>query len=119
MSLPRVLSVSYDRELIHFRSLVLRNAGFIVDEAHDLQNALRLVRANSLEILLLCHTVPKIERGYFISDVRESKPLLPIVCIKAHPHILPIPGCLSVENDPVELLKCLRLAVEFPSRSLS
>jgi DNA-binding response OmpR family regulator len=118
MSLPHVLSVGYDRELIHVRSLVLRSAGFVVDEAHNLQGALCLVQLDSMEVLLLCHTVPRVERGYFIADVREMKPSLPIVCIKAHPHELRVPGCLSVENDPVALLKCLKLAIEFPCWSL-
>ncbi|HJY86781.1 MAG TPA: hypothetical protein VKE24_08085 [Candidatus Acidoferrales bacterium] len=63
---------------------------------------------------MLCHTLSKDEQRRLISAVREARRLLPIVCIKAQRHDSHEPGCVETEGDPVELVKSLKLAIQFP-----
>lgn len=79
--LPHLLSVGYDKALIYTRTLVLRGAGFHVDEAFNLKNALTLVESDSIDVLILCHTLSKEEQRQLISAVRKLRGLLPIICI--------------------------------------
>ena len=103
-----LLSVGYDRILMRSRSLVLREAGFQVDEAYNVLGALGLVKADSIDVLVLCHTLSKDDRRRLIHGAREARRRLPILCITRQAHDLPEAGCVAVENDPAELVKCLR-----------
>jgi DNA-binding response OmpR family regulator len=106
-----LLSVGYDPILMRSRSLVLRDAGFRVDEAYNVRGALDLVTSDSVDALVICHTLCKDDQRRLISGAREARRLLPIVCITTQGHELPEQGCVSVESDPVELVKSVRQAL--------
>jgi DNA-binding response OmpR family regulator len=111
MAVPHLLSVGYDKSLMHSRALVLRQAGFIVDLAFNLKGALALVKADSIDLLILCHTVSKKEQRQMIAAVRAQRKLLPIVCVNALDRDVSPQGCINTRNDPVELLDAVRRAI--------
>jgi len=110
MVIPHLLSVGYDPLLMRTRSFVLREAGFTVDEAYNLNGALGLLMSDSIDAVLLCHTVPKDKQRSFIAAAHRERRLLPIICIKSQDHEGNQQGCLSVGSDPDELLEAVKLA---------
>jgi len=114
MVIPHLLSVGYDPLLMRTRSFVLRQAGFTVDEAYNLNGALGLLKSDSIDAVLLCHTVPNDKQRRFISAARRERRLLPIICIKAQDHEGQQPDCVSVRSDPDELLAAVKLAAIRP-----
>jgi CheY-like chemotaxis protein len=117
MLFPHLLSVGYDPLLMRTRSLLLRQAGFSVDEAYNLNGALGLLKTDSIDAVLLCHTIPKDKQHLFIAAARGLRRLLPIICIQAHDHDGRQQGCVSVGSDPVELLEAIKLAAIPPEHS--
>lgn len=111
MILPRILSIGLDQFLMGARSRLLRQAGFVVDEAYNLNAALALVASDLVDILVLCHTIPGNEQRWLISQVRNERWLIPIICIHMRDYELAENGCVRVSNDPVELLDAVKAAI--------
>ena len=102
-----ILSMGYDPHLMSVRTLLLRGAGYVVDEAYDRAAALSRAQCDTVDALLICHAVPKSDKQWLIANVREKRRLLPILCLTVGPFELPGDGCVAVENDPEELLNTL------------
>jgi len=117
MLIPHLLSVGYDPVLMQTRSLLLRQAGFTVDEAYNLNGAFARVKSDSIDAVLLCHTVPQDEQRSFISAARQLRRMLPIICIQAHDHDVHQHNCLSVGSDPAQLLEAIKLTAIPPAHS--
>jgi hypothetical protein len=109
---PCVLSMGCDLHLMMARTLLLKSAGYVVDEAYDRTAAFSRAQCDSVDALLICHTVPKSERRWLIANVREKRRLLPILCLTLGFYELPDKECIGVENDPEELLNALRWAIK-------
>lgn len=117
MPSPHILSVGKDSTLMSTRTLLLRNAGYAVQEAYTLDKAKDLIHADSIDVTLLCHTVPEREQRLLIYLVREKRRLMPILCIRSNTHES-VPGaCTAVDNDPEALLQSLKSAVQSPGAS--
>jgi DNA-binding response OmpR family regulator len=89
--------------------MVLRNAGYVVEEAYSLGNALRLVPSDALDLVLICHTVPASHQDRLIKAVRERRRLMPVLCITAYDGGAQ-KECVNVENSPYALIDAVRLA---------
>lgn len=76
-----ILSMGYDPHLMSVRTLLLRGAGYVVDEAYDRAAALSRAQCDTVDALLICHTVPKSDKRWLIANVREKRRLLPILCL--------------------------------------
>jgi DNA-binding response OmpR family regulator len=109
---PCILSMGHDPDLMIVRTLILRRAGYVVEEVRERTAALSRAQCDSVDLLLICHTVPKVETQWLIANVRETRKLMPILCLGIHE--VPDDGCIGVENDPEELLNALRQAIELP-----
>lgn len=114
MAAFHILSAGYDRELMQTRSMLLRHAGFVVDEAYTLAGVLSLVTSDSIDAVLLCHTIPRNECRWLISSIRDVRRLLPIICIKAGIYDSPQDECLITTNEPADLLAVLGRATQTP-----
>ena len=114
----QVLSVGYDRSLMKSRSLLLRNVGYVVTEAYSRHQALAQVRANSVDVMLICHTVPEAEKRALLSAVRKQRLLVSILCISGSDFLFSSgEGFTVVSNAPAELLAAIDAAVkEAPGR---
>jgi CheY-like chemotaxis protein len=111
MAAPRVLAVGKDPILMASRTLLLRNAGYAVEEAHTMDKAIVLVEADSIDLTIICHTVPKSEQTVLISFVREKRRLMPVLCIRSLAIELAPRTCISVQNERVALLNAIELAI--------
>ena|SRR6476660_8384375 len=111
---PCILSMGYDPDLMIVRTLILRRAGYAVDEVFERTAALSRAQCDSVDLLLICHTVPRVETQWLIANVRKKRKLMPILCLTLGFHEAPDDGCIGVENDPEELLNALRRAIELP-----
>lgn len=86
-ALPHILLVGKDPTLMSSRTLRLLNAGYAVREAYTLDRAKDLALSDSIDVTLLCHTVPEREKRILISLVRKKRNLMPVLCIRSNRHV--------------------------------
>jgi len=113
---PHILSVGNNPTLMSSRTLILRSAGYAVEEAYTVSKAITLVEADSIDAVLICHTIPKDGRQILITVVREKRRLMPVLCIRSYAYETAPRTCIAVDNDPEALLKTLKLATTPPTR---
>ena len=94
--------------------MLLRHAGFVVDEAYNPLGILGVVKADSVDAVILCHTIPGDEQQWLISAMRKARRLLPIICIKANAYDSPQEDCLISTTEPDDLLGAIRDAIQYP-----
>ena len=82
-----ILSVGKDPALMSSRTMLLLKAGYAVQEAFTLDKAKVLVHSDSIDVTLLCHTVPERDQRLLIYLAREEKRLMPILCIRSYRHL--------------------------------
>jgi hypothetical protein len=99
------------------RTLLLRTAGYDVQEAYTLDKAKELVYSDSIDVTLLCHTVPEGEQRLLIYYVRQKSNLMPVLCIRSNTHESVPRTCAAVDNDPESLLQALKSVVQSPGAS--
>jgi|1185.fasta_scaffold01206_3 CheY-like chemotaxis protein len=93
------------------RSMVLRNAGYIVEEAYSLRDALSLIPSDTVDLVLVCHSVPASEQDKLIYAVRKQRKLMPVLCITAYDGGAQ-GKCVNVENSPHALIDAVHLAAQ-------
>ena len=111
---PHILSVGKDPTLMSSRTMLLLNAGYAVQEALTLDKAKDLVHSGSIDVTLLCHTVPERDQRLLIYLVREKRRLMPILCIRSHDHESVPRACIAVDNGPEALLQTLKSVIQSP-----
>ena len=62
MSLTIVLSIGFDPSLLETRSLVLQSAGYMVESASSLKEAVNRFQSGDFDLVLLCRSVPRKDR---------------------------------------------------------
>jgi CheY-like chemotaxis protein len=107
---PHILSVGNNPILMSSRSLLLRNAGYAVDETYTVDKAISLLEADSIDAVLICHTVPKHDQQVLIAAIREKRRLMPVLCIRFNGYETAPRTCVAVDNDPEVLLNSVKLA---------
>jgi CheY-like chemotaxis protein len=90
--------------------MILRSAGYAVDEAYTVEMAIKLVDQDSVDVALVCHTIPRPEQNVLISTIRAKRRLMPILCIRSYAFETVPPTCIAIENEPEALLNALRQA---------
>jgi hypothetical protein len=105
--------MGHDPNLMSIRTLLLRTAGYVVDEAYDRVAALSRAQCDTVDALLICHTVSESERRWLAINVRRDRALMPILCLTLGIHELVGDGCIAVPNEPEELISALTQALKF------
>lgn len=108
---PNILSVGSDLSLMSSRSLILRAAGYRVEEAYTVDKAINLVAEDFIDAMLICHTVARNDQQTLISAARKKRSLLPILCIRSYHYESPPRTCVAIDNDPELLLNAVRKAL--------
>jgi len=107
-----LLSFGYDKIVLLTRSMVLRGAGYTVEEVYRWHEAFSRAQSDFIDALLLCHTVPAAEQKSMITGIRAKRALLPIFCVVRESVFDPVTeGCIAVDPSPEELLEGLRAAL--------
>ena|GEM_PF-5732482 len=120
ISAIRVLAFGYDRMLVAVRTSVLRQSGYEVEEAFSLIEALPRAQSDSIDAILICHSVPDGEIGKLAAVVRQTRLRMPILCIRTHQYGFAPRSCVPVDNTPAAILRALQAAVQSykpPNRS--
>jgi CheY-like chemotaxis protein len=117
MQRSSILEVGHATELLKTRSLVLRAAGYHVMEETDIQRAFALAQSDHIDLVLLCHSINRKEAFWLARVLRESRSLLPILCVvNNYSDDIP-PGCWSSLAAPEELLATLEELFQQPATS--
>ena len=76
-----VLTISRDLNLQHTRSLLLWDAGFDVIESRSEEDFIRIIesRPGAIDLLVICHTLPKTSRKSVAKRARAERPAIPIL----------------------------------------
>ena len=107
-----LLSFGYDKIMLLTRSMVLRRAGFDVEEVCRWYDAFNRAQADVVDALLLCHTVPVEEQISLIKRIRANRRLLPIFCVVRESYFDPsAEGCIPIDSAPEDLVAGLRAAL--------
>ena len=81
MRLAVVLAVGFDSSLMRTRSLVLQSAGYIVESASSLREAVDRFQTGDFDLVLLCHSVPMKDRDHLTCLIRATGSLTPVISI--------------------------------------
>jgi CheY-like chemotaxis protein len=112
---PHVLSVGNNPSLMASRTLILRGAGYLVEEAYTVDKAINLVAEDFIDAMLICHTVPRKGQQILISAARRKRSLMPILCLRSYDYESVPRTCIAVDNDPEALLNAVRKALTPPA----
>jgi hypothetical protein len=115
MATPRILSIGKDATLMSKRKSLLLAAGYAVEEADSVDEAISLATLDSIDATIICHTVFQTERHLFISTVRQQNQLLPILCLRSYPYQPAPQTCIAIENEPEVLLNAIAKATRRPA----
>jgi CheY-like chemotaxis protein len=80
-TLAVILAVGHDPLLSETRSSILRAAGYLVESASSIGQAIDLFRDGDFDLVVLCHSIPAQERDLFLRLIRAYGSSVPIVCI--------------------------------------
>src|ERR1044071_1009503 len=112
---PHILSVGKNPTLMSSRSLILRNAGYLVDEAYSVDKAINLVEADAIDAVLICHSVTRNEQQALISTARKKRRLMPVLCIRSYAYESAPQTCIPVDNEPEVLLNTVKMVTKPPT----
>jgi CheY-like chemotaxis protein len=105
MSLTIVLSIGFDPSLLEIRSLVLQSAGYMVESASSLKEAVNRFQSGDFDLVLLCRSVPRRDRDHLI---RASGSRIPIVSIAGNLGERDAFANATLEDGPNNLLAGIR-----------
>ncbi len=83
LQLPGILIVDDEESIRHVIRLYLQNAGFVVYEAADGEEALELFYAKPIQLVVLDLLLPGINGIELCTEMREERPDLPILMVTA------------------------------------
>ena len=108
MSLTIVLSIGFDPSLLETRSLVLQSAGYMVESASSLKEAVNRFQSGDFDLVLLCRSVPGKNRDHLTSLIRASGSRIPIVSIAGNLGERDAFANATLEDGPNNLLAGIR-----------
>jgi DNA-binding response OmpR family regulator len=105
-----ILTISRDRPLQNTRTLILERAGYSVSAALNDKDAVAFIEApNTIDLVLMCHSVPEASRVFLVTRIKELKPKLPILMLYNgyDPTEAKVDGSLHSFETPESMLKMI------------
>jgi DNA-binding response OmpR family regulator len=68
--MPRILSISYDKALLHTRELMLSREGFEVESAVGFSAALQACEKGEFDLMIMGHSIPPEDKAAIIKQLR-------------------------------------------------
>src|SRR5271156_3063210 len=81
MSRPVILSVGENRTLLEARNIILRAAGYMVESARSLKQAIDQCLARDFDVVIMCHSVSSKDRDCLTCWIRASGSLTRVVSV--------------------------------------
>jgi CheY-like chemotaxis protein len=107
MQIAVVLTVGFDSSLMRTRSLVLQSAGYIVESASSLKEAVARFRAGDFDLVLLCHSIPMKDRDHLTCLIRATGSLTPVISIARNLGACDAFVNATLEDGPNKFLACI------------
>jgi DNA-binding NtrC family response regulator len=104
MPLNLVLSIGLDSSLLETRNMVLHSAGYIVESASSVKEAVHRFLAGDFDLVILCHTISTRERDRLACLIRASGSHTPLISITVKPGQCDLFANATIENTPNKLL---------------
>src|SRR5277367_1337889 len=76
-----ILSVGENRTLLETRNIILRAAGYIVESARSLKQAIDHCRVRDFDVVIMCHSVSSKDRDCLTCWIRASGSLTRVVSV--------------------------------------
>lgn len=108
MSNTRILSVGEDRMLLGTRNTILGAAGYIVESARSLKQAIDHFLAGYFDVVILCYSIVSKDRDLLTCWIRASGSLTPVVSISENPGQCDNFADANLEREPKKLLSGIR-----------
>jgi len=101
----RILSFGYEPVLMAVRALLLRKAGYQVQNALSRESVMKHLDLGEFHLLIICHTVPSDEQNSLIASVHSVRPGLRIVCLSPFPALSRRGVCAVAATTAPEFLE--------------
>lgn len=112
-----ILNVGSDAALVQSREVLLRSAGYLVESASSIEDAIRRLRAGDFDLVVLCHSISPAETKRLIFRIRSGGSGTPVISVAADSRPYPDPFAnLTVGGSP-DALFCAVDAVLQQGRS--
>ncbi len=111
MSVFRVLSLGYDPTLMPIRTMLMKQAGYHVAEAYSCPQALAQIAGDSIDLVVICHSVPTDEQETLIAEVKSIRPDLQVLCLTLTTTYASDIGCKAVHSTAPEFLEDISKAL--------
>ncbi len=108
MSETLILSVGLDPLILRAREAILRSEGYIVVSASSIKEAFLLFRDGDFDLMILCNTLPVMDRERLTCLIRASGSRIPIASISSMPWERRVFPDATVDENPVELAVGIR-----------
>ena len=105
-----ILTISRNPQLQQLRTLILRHAGYLVSAAISDKEAIDFIKTDkSINLVLLCHSVPEASRISLAASIKELEPTLPILMLYNgyDPTNAKVDGSLHNLDSPEAMLKMI------------
>jgi len=76
--MPRILSISYDKALLHTRAMMLSREGFEVESAVGFTAAIQACKKGKFDLVIMGHSIPSEDKSAIVKQLRAvcSTPVL-------------------------------------------
>jgi two-component system response regulator CpxR len=105
MSPKVILNAGQDPTLLETRSIILRAAGYIVESASSVKQAVTRFLAGSFDGVILCQSIPVKDRERLTCLIRASGSLTPVVAVSERSSHCDSFVDVAIEQDPKKLLR--------------
>jgi DNA-binding response OmpR family regulator len=116
----RILIFGYDTTLLRTRQLILSKAGFDTLTTTQLAEACRILSGQTVDLLILCHTLHETERKSILALARVSQETISVLTLVANASSYTTDGqdgILSTLDGPDILLAALHRLTDAPGRA--
>jgi DNA-binding response OmpR family regulator len=115
--MPRILSVSYDKALLHTRELMLSREGFEIVSAVGFSAAIEACKEGQFDLVIMGHSIPPADKSAIITQLRAMCDT-PILALR-RPNDAPLKTAeYNLDpGDPQSFLTCVREITNHKTRS--
>jgi DNA-binding response OmpR family regulator len=86
--MPRVLSISYDLNLLSIRQMLLEAHGYEVVSAEGFVQALKKCKAGGYDLLIMGHSIPNADKEVLIVEATKQCNA-PVLSLQRHDESMP------------------------------
>ena len=69
-AMPRILSISYDKALLHTRAMMLSREGFEVESAVGFTAAIQACKKGRFDLVIMGHSIPSEDKSAIVKQLR-------------------------------------------------